>query len=720
MKRIGLMAAVAGAAALLAVLAWLWTPQQRFDARAAVEAARAYDARIVRDSFGAPHIYGARDADVAFGLAYAHAEDDWATFEDVLLFSRGRLALRTGRAGAVTDYLVAALDVWPDIEAQYETALSPQTRALVEAYAAGINLWCAEDRKRCSSGLAPVTGKDVIAGFVIRTPFFYGLDSELTALFEASPETHAALTRAREALLHLPRAVEIGSNAIAVAPSRSADGHTRLMVNSHQPYTGPVAWYEARVKSEEGWDMIGGLFPGSPIISHGAGPTLGWAFTVNRPDLVDVYRLDVDDAKKPTRYRLDGEWQPLVRRNAKLRVKLFGPLSLPVSRPVYRSAHGPAFVTPSGVFAVSYGGMGDVRGAEQFFRLNKASSFEEWRDAMAMQAIPSFNVVYADREGTIAYYYNAAIPVRAAGVDWSRPVPGDRSDLLWRDVRPFGSAPHVVRPRSGFVVNGNNNPFEATAPQDAPRAEDFPPEYGIDRRTTNRGLRLLELYGTDEAITGAAFVAYKMDHLYAADSRLARLIDALLADGEALKDPDLVEPLGVLRGWARDAHQDSRSAALAIRTGRLALDWYLAGETPEVADPKAALKQAAAELRAAFGRIDPAWGEAMRLRRGDKSWPLNGAMETLRAVYPKGDDVRGAWTAAGGDTYIVYADWPADGGPPAIRTIHQFGSATLDAASPHYADQAPLFAAEEWKTPPMALDALLAEATRDYRVGSGG
>ncbi len=242
-------AGVLAALALAGAAAWLWTPPApRFDAPAAIEAAKAYDARIIRDKWGVPHIYGARDADVAFGLAYAHAEDDWKTIEDVILFSRGDLALRSGKDGAVTDYLIAALGVRSDIDRKYETDLSPETRAMLDGYAAGVNLWCAEEKTRCAAGVAPVSSKDIVAGFVSRTPFFYGLDNDLKKLFEGEPEKQAALQNIREAFLHVAPGVELGSNAIAVAPSRSSDAHTRLMVNSHQPYTGPVAWYEVRAQ----------------------------------------------------------------------------------------------------------------------------------------------------------------------------------------------------------------------------------------------------------------------------------------------------------------------------------------------------------------------------------------------------------------------------------------------------------------------------------------
>ncbi|GJL93313.1 penicillin acylase family protein [Hyphococcus sp.] len=683
-----------------------------FDAKVAMLAGGQYHARIIRDRFGVPHIYGKRDADVAFGLAYAHAEDDWKTIEEVILFSRGALSQRNGKDAAVTDYLIKALGSADAIAERYETDLSDDGRAVAEAYAAGINFFCAEDRSRCSRDALPVSGKDVVAGFASRQPFFYGLDEKLKEVFEGEVKVAARADSAREAFLNVPPGFETGSNAMAVSPSRSADGHTRLMVNSHQPYTGPVAWYEARVKSEEGWDMIGGIFPGSPVILHGAGPDLGWAFTVNKPDLVDVYTLDVDKPKKPKQYRFDGGWRDFDVKKVKFRVHLWGPFSLPVTRRALSSVHGPVLQTDHGVFAVSYAGAGDIRTLEQYYRMNRATNYAEWREAMEMQALPSLNAVYADGDGVIAYYYNAAIPVRKAGVDWTKAQDGSDPSLLWRGKRTLNDVPQVVMPVSGYVVNANHTPFLSSGAADNPKPENFPPEYGVDQRTTNRGLRIQMLYGGDASITSEEFVAYKFDHTYAQDSRVMELVKKLAAS----QADDLQAEAAVLAAWNGEATADNRSAALAILTAQRARGYLLNDEGAETLDFEDALREVSAELKASFGRIDPAWGEAVRLIRGDVSLPLNGGPDTLRAVYPGAADGNGVKPAVGGDTYILYADWSA-ARDVTIKTIHQFGSATLDETSPHYADQAPLFASEEWKTPPMSMSSLLNEATRDYRVG---
>jgi acyl-homoserine-lactone acylase len=711
-----------GIGALLLVVAvgagvYLKTPATpKFDRQAAIEAAKQYDARIIRDRFGVPHIYGKRDADVAFGIAYAHLQDDWETFQNVLFFSRGSLAQQNGRDAAIPDYLIRALQIPDDVRAKNETDLSPETRAIMEAYAAGANLYCAGEKGRCAPGAAPITPYDIVAGFTARTPFFYGLDQQLTEIFEGDVELSDAARQMRETFLKTSPGFETGSNAMAVSPKRSADGHTRLFVNSHQPYTGPVAWYEVRAKSEEGWDMIGGVFPGAPLILHGAGPALGWAFTVNKPDLVDAFLLTVDNPKKPTQYMFDGAWRYFEVYWVEFRVKLFGPFSLPVKRRALKSVHGPVFVTDNGVFAVSYAGAGDIRAAEQWYRMNKATTFAEWKSAMEMRAIPNFNVIFANGEGTIAYFYNAAIPIRTHEQDPSKALPGDTSETVWRGLRPYSEVPQVIDPASGYVVNANHSPFKASGEADNPHEEDFPPSYGIDRRVNNRGLRIQTLYGGDASITAEEFIAYKFDHMYAEDSKVMALVRDLLTSTESQEDETLQAALEVLADWDGSVAKENRSAALAVLTAQHTLGQLMVGEDASISDALEALRQTAADLEAGFGRLDPEWGEVVRLNRGDVDLPINGGPDTLRAVYPDGEPADGPMKANGGDTYIVYADWAAPN-EVSIKTIHQFGSATIDGTSPHYDDQAPIFAADQFKTPPMDLEALLAEATSDVRIG---
>ena len=109
--------------------------------------ARNYDARIVRDTFGVPHIFGTTDADVAYGIAYAHAEDDFSTLQDVLAMTRGRMGAISGADGAKTDFAVHLLGARATVDRDYDKQPA-DVRALLDAYATGLTCTRAAIRAR--------------------------------------------------------------------------------------------------------------------------------------------------------------------------------------------------------------------------------------------------------------------------------------------------------------------------------------------------------------------------------------------------------------------------------------------------------------------------------------------------------------------------------------------------------------------------------------------
>ena len=657
--------------------------------------AKTFDVRIRRDRFGVPHVLGKTDADVAFGFAYAHCEDDFATIQDAVLTTRGTLASEQGYGAAVMDYLVALFHTHELIDARYTQDVPADVRRVLEAYADGVNYYAALHPEKVAPGVLPVTGKDVDAGFVFRTPFFYGLQDVLKHI------TSTDDGKARP---------PIGSNSVAVAPSRNADGATRLLVNSHQPYTGPVAWYEAVLESGEGWHVAGGFFPGSPFMLHGHNAHLGWANTVNQPNLFTVYRLVInpDDSHE---YKLDGKWRRFEEANAKLRIKLWGPFYFTVNKAVEWSVHGPVLRTDHGVFAVRYAGMNEVRQPEEYYRLDKAQNLDEWKHALKLQELPSINYIYADEKGNIGYVYNGLFPNRRDGIDWTEIQPGDRSDLVWHGYLPFTRVPQIWNPKSGWVFNSNNTPFEATDPPDRLKPSDFSASMGLQTNMTNRAWRAEETFGRDHAMTDASFRAHKFDLAYSARSKLAGIIAQILAVDPG-GDDDVKAAQTLLRHWNRETDVENRSAALAVLTGLKAIR---SDNNPEPLEPIVALKKTINELKLHFGRVDPAWGEVNRIRRGTLDLPIDGGPDVYRAVYgePQPD---GTLTAAGGDTFIMFVTWDKNG-RLSSQSIHQFGSATHDAASPHYADQTPLFVAMKTKPVLFTEDELKGHIEADYRPG---
>jgi acyl-homoserine-lactone acylase len=689
---------------LLAVIAQDRLSQPPAPARATLIAQAArYHARIQRDHYGVPHISGPTDPDVAFGFGFAHSEDDFATIQDAALSAGGALASVEGAQGAVTDYLVRLLKVHETVASQYDSALPADDRAVLQAYADGVNYYAALHMEKVEPGLLPMTGQDVAAGFVFRTPFFYGLDHVISKIMAPAPKPS-------QVAMLMTGSLPIGSNGIAVAASKSADGATRLLVNSHQPYVGPVAWYEAVLDSGEGWHVAGGFFPGSPFMLHGHNAHLGWANTVNAPNVSTVYRLDVNPAN-PDQYRLDGEWKNFEKGDAAIRVKIWGPLIWTVHRPLMWSDHGPVFKTDHGVFAVRYAGMGEARQTLQYYRLNKAANRDEWLAAMRVQALPSINYIYADEKGNIGYVYNGQFPVRAEGRDWREVQPGDRSDLIWHGYLPFDRVPQIWNPKSGYVFNSNNTPFEATGVEDALKPADFSPTMAIQTDMTNRAYRAQENFGADAAITEEAFRAYKYDLAYSDRSDFAREI-AEVVKVDPGSDNDLSAAQALLKGWDRRTNIGSRAAALAVLMGKEAAH---SDNHPDV-PPIDALRHAVKTLKTHFGRIDPEWGQVNRMRRGTLDVPIDGGPDTYRAVYGV-SQTDGTLTASAGDTLIMFVTWDKTGALSS-DSVNQFGSATLDSHSPHYADQTPLFVAMKTKPVLFTQSQLAGNVEADYRPGN--
>jgi penicillin amidase/acyl-homoserine-lactone acylase len=673
------------------------------------------DVRILRDSWGVPHSFGVSDADAAFSLAYAQAEDDFATIQDQILTVRARMASAYGGKAAPIDYIVQLLRVREFVDAKYDTDLSPKVRAVLEAAAAGMNYYAElhpEEVKPAVHRLLPATGKDIVVGFVLTGNRRCGLDDAFEELF--GPERKREISK--KSITHTSqtsplRNSPVGSNAFAVAPSRSADGKTRLACNSHQPWTGPESWYEAHVHSEEGWDMVGGLFPGMPFLANGHNRNLGWAHTNNYPDMVDVYVLDINPDNS-NQYRFDGEWRDFEVGTARIKVKLFGPISWTFKRETLWSVHGPVVRRPHGTYAVRFPGIGEIRFVEQVYRQNKARNFEEWLDAMRMPMPARTNHTYADREGNIYYIYYALLPMRAEGYDWTQYLPGDTSETLWMEYLPFDKLPQVKNPASGFVQNCNSSPFQTTIGPENPKAEDYSKTLGIETRMTNRALRAVELYGGDGSITEEEFYKYKYDMTYSEKSEIAKFVREILAS-PLPDDPLAREALEVLRAWDLRTNPENTNAALGVLTVEPILRAPWSGTEPP--DLMTNFLNAAQELKKAYGRLDVRWSEVNRLVRGELDLGVGGGPDILHAIWG-GEVENGRISRSGGDGYVLIVTWDKDG-EVSSRSIHQYGSATIDESSPHYADQAHLFVKRLMKPVWFNEADIRANLGREYRPG---
>ncbi|MCR2834845.1 penicillin acylase family protein [Parerythrobacter lacustris] len=703
-----------------------WEPFFAHPARApagdsARTAPQGYTAEIVRSEFGVPHIYGETDADVAYGVAIAHAEDDFHTLQDVVAMARGRYGAIAGEEGAQVDFVYHLLDARGTAERHYKQ-LPSDTRALFEAYATGLNQYADEHPGELKlANLFPVNGEDVATGFALRQPFFFGLNNVIGPLVAdepmvpeygppipkedlgeqpaaepiMQPEAHQTTTAYRSPM-PIPMGGDAlsGSNAFAIAPQKSGDGVTRLVSNSHQPLRGGVAWYELVVESNEGWHYAGANFPGSPFPFLGHNEEIGWTNTVNRPDMVDVYKLELDKSGK--QYKFDGEWRDLESKTVTLPVR-FGPVVLPIRRTVHRSVHGPVIINSKGAFAIRYGGMDNLGQLDAYYRLNKAKDLTEFKAILARMDIPSTNFLYADKQGNIGMFYNAAIPDRPKGYDWRGVLPGNTSKALWTGTVDFAAIPQLVNPASGWLFNANNSPFSAAGTGSDLSPDSVPPEMGVELKTTNRARRAAKLMEATPVIDRANLERIKYDTGYERAGYVARMMREVAAL-DLKREPELAKAQALLAKW--DWTADSKGSADAIAL--LMIKPFMSAEylNKPWPDAREELKRSADHLTEYFGRLDPPMSDLLRLRQPLGPYavdlPLDGGSDTLRASTTWDEDEDGRLSIKHGDSFLMFVEWEP-GQRVRSQSIQPFGAATTRTRSRHYSDQAKLFVRHELK-----------------------
>jgi len=642
---------------------------------------------IVRDKWGVPHIFGNTDADVAYGLAYAHAEDDFETIQTSFLAGKAMLGRLKGKDGAAIDYVVHLLRIPELVNAKYETDISPAYKKVLEGYCAGFNAYAKTHSKEVLvKQLLPLTPKDMLCFSVLQLCISSGADDALKSIYGGSV---AVLNNMKPA----------GSNAFAFNSNITADGQVYLAINSHQPLEGPVSWYEAHLCSNEGWNIIGALFPGSPSILHGCNQYLGWAHTVNNPDKLDIYQLEVNPKNK-LEYKFDGKWERFEVTKVHLNVLVAGITTIGVNKDAYWCKYGPVAITKKGVFAIRTAALFDIKGLEEWYLLNKAKSFTEFKNILQMEAIPGYNLVYADRYDTIYYLSNAKIPIRDKSFSWKTTLPGNTSRTLWNEMHPISDLPQVLQPACGYVFNTNNTPFHATGGIDNFPLQGYDETMGYEKYDNNRSLRFEELVKQYNKLSYADMKRIKYDLQLPAKLSYSVNTDTLFLI-PAKQHPEISDVIQLLQEWNKKGDVNNTGATLFD-----IIYYYVVNElqngksytTVSTAKAVELFRYARTYLLEHFKKINVSLGDYQKLVRGNKILPLQGIPDVIAAIYAtpyKNGLVRGSQ----GESYIELVRFTKDG--PQIESVNCYGASNRP-NSPHYSDQAELFIKQSTK--PMTFD----------------
>lgn len=640
---------------------------------------------IVRDSFGVPHIFAKTDSEVAYGLAWAAAEDDFASMQEVILPAKNLMARVQGKKGAAGDYAFALFRCREITEEKWNT-LTPAFLKLVDGYVQGLNAYAKKHPEEVMhKKIFPVTPKEYVSSAVFALTIFNGADQALFRIFNNS-EWEA------------PELDKKGSNSAAINANKTTTGESFLLINAHQPNTGPQAFYEAHLCSEEGLNVLGGLLAGAPCILHGVNENLGWAHTVNYCDRLDEFQLEMNPGN-PLQYKFDGQWIDLEVKTIKLKIK---GIPLTVKRKIYWSKYGATMKNKQGFFSIRLGANMKIGVLDQWYQMDKAKNFSEFYTALNRQELSMFNIMYADRFDTTFYISNAMMPIRdtSAAFNWRRTVPGNTSKTLWNGFRPQKELPQYINPKSGFLFNTNHSPFLATAAADNLKPAAFAKTDGWEQYHLNRSVRFLELFPQQEKLSYERFKQIKFDKQLPEVMQYPYRMDTMFLLNE-IEYPALASLITTFKNWDKRGDAGSKGAAIFLLTYEY-LKKTLQGQAPR----KISKQEAVATfthvnnyMQTNFGRTDLTLGDIQKLVRGDKDWPLGGFPDLLSPQWTE-PYYNGRLKSVGGDGLIMFVRFPKNE-LPKIETINMYG-ASAKPGNKHFNDQVEMYLQQKTKT--MTLD----------------
>ncbi|MDC0331863.1 acylase [Flavobacteriaceae bacterium] len=639
---------------------------------------------IIRDNYGVPHVYASTDPEVAYGFAWAQAEDHFKLIQEGYLAGNGLLGKLIGLKGAGADFLTQLIQSEETVNKYYNT-LDEKFIALSEGFAAGLNAYAKKYPEQVlEKKLFPLTVKKLLRYTQLQLFISNEADKLVSGIVNNS--------------LSWPYKIEEdskGSNFIAISRNRTGSEETFLAINTHQPLEGPTSWYEAHLVSEEGTNIIGAAFPGTPCILTGANEYLGWTHTVNYPDKADVYALQMHPKKKDV-YLVDGKPYKLEKFKAKLTLKFLG-INIPIKKKFYKSIYGPTLKNKTGVYSVRTPSTTNITAIEQWWKMNKATNFSEFYKVLEMKALPGYNIGYADRNDTIFYISNGKIPIRAEGYDWLDVVPGNTRETLWDSYYDIKDLPQVVKPASGFVYNANHSPFKSSSEADNPIAENFAKEINFETYDNNRSTRLLQLLEEEERIDYKRFKRIKYDHQLPTPLQYNYMDLNPLFDMKVADYPEVSTLLTDIQNWDRITNPTSYGAgAYASLYYQLTPFYYQLGKdrifTKEALYE--ALKITKDHLKTYFNAERIQLGEFQKLVRGNKELPIFGLPDVVTAM--RGQPYKdGKIKITHGESYIGLVRFTPN--KTYFESVISFGNSRRP-ESPHYTDQMELYSNFETKT----------------------
>jgi len=669
---------------------------------------RAENTEIIRDDFGIPHIYGKTDADAVFGMLYAQCEDDFNRVERNYIWAIGRLAEVEGKEAIYSDLRANLYMTKEEAILNYEK--SPKwLQELCVAFADGINFYLKNN---------PQVTPKLITHFEPWMPMYFsegsiGGDIERVSTkkirYFYGPQTNSKKLAISDGLIRLKDNEPRGSNGFAIGGEKTASGNAMLLIN---PHTSFFFRGESHVVSEEGLDAYGATTWGQFFIYQGFNEKTGWMHTSTGTDIIDEFTETIVKSDAGIQYQYGKELLPV----DSVKVSLDYTTDKGISSKdftMYRTHHGPITHAEGEKWVATALMWSPIKALEQSFTRTKNSNHDEFYKMMDIRTNSSNNTVYADADGTIAYYHGNFIPKRNEKFDYTKPVDGSNPATDWKGLHKLEDNIFVKNPPTHWIQNCNSTPFSSAA-EYSPKKEDYP-EYMSSYPENFRGMHAIPLLKKAEDLTLESLIKLAYDpYLPGAEKLISGLLDA--AKKTPVKSREAKEAIELLKKWNFTVSISSIEMTLAQfyintyyksgkipimslgkRTSRLARFEYMSvGSSPK--ERLAIFEESLQKLTVDFGSWKTPWGEFNRYQRNDgkiiqdfndnkPSFPVGmasgrwGALASFGTQF--GDQTKRQYGTSG-NSFVAVVEF---GEKVTAKTILA-GGQSGDPNSPHFDDQA--------------------------------
>ena len=698
---------------------------------------RAKNIEIIRDDFGIPHVYGKTDADAVFGMLYAQCEDDFNRVERNYIWAIGRLAEVEGKEAIYSDLRANLYMTKEEAIINYEK--SPKwLQKLCVAFADGINFYLKNN---------PQVTPKLITHFEPWMPMYFSEGSiggdiervstkKIRAFYEHQPSSEKLAIS--DGLIRLKDNEPRGSNGFAIGGEKTASGNAMLLIN---PHTSFFFRGESHVVSEEGLDAYGATTWGQFFIYQGFNEKTGWMHTSTGTDIIDEFTETIVKSDAGIQYQYGKELLPVDSVKVSLNYTTDKGISSK-DFTMYRTHHGPITHAEGEKWVATALMWSPIKALEQSFTRTKNSNHDEFYKMMDIRTNSSNNTVYADADGTIAYYHGNFIPKRNEKFDYTKPVDGSNPATDWKGLHNLEDNIFVKNPPTHWIQNCNSTPFSSAA-EYSPKKEDYP-KYMSSFPENFRGIHAIPLLKKAEDLTLKSLIKLAYDpYLPGAEKLISGLIEA--AKKIPSQSKDVKNAIKMLEKWDSKVAINSIEMTLAQfyinsyyesgkiptisygkRTSRLARFDYMSVESPPK-ERMAIFEKSLQKLIEDFGSWKTPWGEFNRYQRNDgkiiqdfnddkPSFPVGmasgrwGALASFGTQF--GEQTKRQYGTSG-NSFVAVVEF---GEKVTAKTILA-GGQSGDPNSPHFDDQAIPYIKAKFKDVAYYREDVLKRAKKIYKPG---